>query len=92
MNINLDQFGSVILALLTVGAILRYAFPTFPNRFIPAITWGFGVLAYLTLTSGWTDSKQWLAAVVAAATATGTHSAIKNTVQKPEPDPVLPIS
>ena len=73
------EFGGVIVALLTVGAILKNAFPAFPNRFIPVLTWVMGVAAYLTLTGGWTDSKQWLAAIVAAATATGTHSAMQHT-------------
>lgn len=82
ININLSEFGGVIAALLIVGTIFKNAFPNFPNRFIPLLTWVLGMGAYLTLTNGWHDPKQWLAAVVAAATATGTHSAIKNTVQK----------
>lgn len=83
MNINIDltEFGGVITALLVVGAILKNAFPKFPNRAIPAITWILGVLAYLTLAKGWGDPQQWLAAIVTAATATGLHSGIKNTVQ-----------
>lgn len=82
ININLSEFGGVIAALLIVGTIFKNAFPDFPNRFIPLLTWVLGMGAYLTLTNGWHDPKQWLAAIVAAATATGTHSAIKNTVQK----------
>lgn len=87
ININLAEFGGVIVALLTVGAILKNAFPTFPNRLIPLLTWCLGVVAYLSLVGGWGDTKQWIAAVVAAATATGVHSGIKNSVEKTETPP-----
>jgi hypothetical protein len=52
------------------------------------VTWVLGVLAYQVLTSGWSQPAQWLAAVIAAATATGTYSAVKNTVQSNQPPPV----
>ncbi len=81
-NINITEFGGVIAALLIIGAIFKNAFPSFPNRYIPALTWVIGVVAYLVLVSGWGDPKQWLYAVIAAATATGIHSGIKNTIQK----------
>jgi len=81
MNENLTEFGGVIVALLTVGAILKNAFPKFPNRLIPMFTWVLGVLGYQSLVGGWSDPKQWIAAVVAAATATGIHSGLKNTIQ-----------
>lgn len=82
VNISLTEFGGVIVALLVVGAILKNAFPSFPNRIIPLITLFGGVLAYQATSNGWTDPKQWIAAIVAAATATGIHSGIKNTVEK----------
>ena len=84
-TINLEQFGGVVVALLTVGALLKNAFPAFPNRLIPFLTWLLGVAAYLALSKGWSEPSQWIAAVVTAATATGIHSGIKNTVQKEEP-------
>jgi len=80
-TLNLQEFGGVIVGLLTVGALLKNAFPKFPNRLIPLLTWVLGVVGYQALVTGWTDPKQWLAAVIAAATATGIHSGIKNTVQ-----------
>jgi len=86
MNENLTEFGGVIVALLTVGAILKNAFPKFPNRLIPLLTWVLGVTGYQALVGGWSDPKQWIAAVVAAATATGIHSGLKNTLQS-EPPP-----
>lgn len=86
ININLAEFGGVIAALLIVGAIFKNAFPNFPNRLIPLFTWVLGVLAYLALSKGWTDATQWIAAIIAAATATGTHSGIKNSFQKPDGD------
>ena len=85
ININIAEFGGVILALLTVGAILKNAFPKVPNRIIPFITWCLGVVAYLAISKGWADSAQWIAAVVASATATGVHSGIKNTLQSGAP-------
>jgi hypothetical protein len=83
ISINLAEFGGVIAALLIVGSILKNAFPNMPNRIIPLITWGLGVASYLVLTNGWQQPAQWIAAVVAAATATGTHSGIKNSFQTP---------
>lgn len=83
-NINLTEFGGVIAALLIVGALLKNAFPSFPNRLIPLSTWLLGVLAYLAISKGWADPGQWIVAIVAAATATGTHSSVKNTLAKNE--------
>jgi hypothetical protein len=80
ININLTEFGGVIAALMVVGGILKNALPGFPNRLIPLVILFLGVLSYLALTHGWNDSSQWVAAVVAAATATGTHSGVKNTI------------
>lgn len=89
MNINIQEFGGTIAALLVVGTILKNAFPAFPNRLIPLVTWVLGVLAYLALSKGWGDPQQWIAAVVAAATATGVHSGIKNTMGDGKPPAVL---
>jgi hypothetical protein len=81
MEINVSEFGSVVAALMIVGAILKNAIPNFPNRLIPLVILVLGVIFYLALTGGWGDCKQWVAAVVAAATATGAHSGIKNSFQ-----------
>jgi hypothetical protein len=80
-QINLSEFGGTVAALLVVGGILKNAFPQFPNRLIPLVTWVLGVLAYLAMSEGWSNPQQWVAGVVAAATATGLHSATKNTIQ-----------
>lgn len=80
-QINIAEFGSVVAGLMLVGAILKHAFPAFPNRLIPLATLLLGIVSYLTLTGGWTSGPQWIAAVIAAATATGAHSGIKNTLQ-----------
>lgn len=89
ISINLAEFGSVAGVLLVLGAVLKNAFPNFPNRFIPLLTWIVGVLAYLALSGAWSDPKQWIAAILASATATGIHSGVKNTFSaaevKPEP-------
>jgi len=84
-NISLTEFGGVIAGLLIVGAVLKNAFPNFPNRLIPLCTWVLGVLSYQALSGGWSDPKQWIAAVITAATATGVHSGIKNSMEKSEP-------
>ena len=68
-TIDLTSFGSVIVGLLIIGAIFKNAFPTFPNRFIPLLTWALGTVAYQALVNGWTNPKQWLAAILAAASA-----------------------
>lgn len=84
-TINIAEFGGVIAGLIIVGSILKNAFPNFPNRFIPLTTWLLGVIAYMTITKGWADGQNWIAAIITAATATGTHSAIKNSLE-PKPD------
>ena len=81
MEININEFGSIVGALLIVGAVLKNAIPEFPNRLIPLVILILGVISYLALTHGWSDEGQWVAAVVAAATATGAHSGIKNSFQ-----------
>src|SRR5690242_20151075 len=81
MSFDLKQFGEVIAVLLVLGAILKNAFPAFPNRFIPVVTWIVGVFAYQIIAKGWSDPQQWLAAVMAAASATGIHSGVKNTFE-----------
>lgn len=92
ININLAEFGGVILALLSVGALLKHAFPNFPNRLIPLFTWVLGVVAYLAISKGWADAGQWIAAVVAAATATGAHSGVKNTMPEKGENIAPPLS
>lgn len=83
-TIDLGQFGAIVGALVIIGAILKNAIPAFPNRFIPLLTLILGVAAYLSMSGGWNDPKQWVAAFMAAATATGTHSTVKNTFQSRE--------
>jgi hypothetical protein len=80
-TIDLTEFGAIVAAILVLGAIFKNAFPSFPNRLIPLLTWGVAVIAYLVSSDGWADPKQWLAAAIAAATATGIHSGVKNTMQ-----------
>ena len=79
-SVNITDLAAVVAGLMIVGKILKSAFPKFPNRFIPAVTWVCGVLSYQITAGNWSDPKQWLVAIIASATATGTHSAIKNTV------------
>lgn len=81
MEIKVTEFGSVVAALMLVGGILKNALPKFPNRMIPLVILVLGVVAYLTLTAGWGDPIQWIAAIVAAATAVGAHSGVKNTME-----------
>lgn len=77
--------ASVIIGPLMVAAyILKHAFPAFPNRFIPLLTWVGGITGYL-IKSGDTSANGIFTAVLVAATATGIHSGIKNTFQKREP-------
>ncbi|HNR70428.1 MAG TPA: phage holin family protein [Verrucomicrobiota bacterium] len=78
MNIEIGEFGSVIAALLVVGAILKHAFPSFPNNKIPLVTFILGTLAYVAMVKGWGNVQQWIAGVVAAVTATGAHSSVQN--------------
>jgi hypothetical protein len=81
VEINLSEFGGIVGALMIVGAVLKNAVPEFPNRLIPLVILILGVASYLALTHGWSDEGQWVAAVVAAATAVGAHSGIKNSLQ-----------
>ena len=84
-NINLEEYGATIVGMMAVGSILKNAFPSFPNRLIPLVTWVLGVAAYLAMSKGWGDPQQWLAGIITAASATGLHSATKNTIQTSAP-------
>lgn len=78
MKIDLTEFGAVTGAILILGGTLKRS--GVPGKFIPAITWLLGIIAYLALTSGWTDGASWVAGFMAAASGTGLHSASKNTL------------
>ena len=80
-NINLTEFAGVVAALMLVGAFLKNAVPQLPSRWIPLVTWALALVGWMALTKGWSDPAQWIAGIVAAATATGMHSGIKNTAQ-----------
>ena len=84
IEINLAEFGGILAGLWVVGAILKNAFPSLPNRIIPLIIFGLGTVAYVASLSAWTDSKAWIAGLVASATAVGAHSGIKNSFEKNE--------
>jgi len=90
-TINVTDFATIVGPLLVIGGILKNSFPNLPNRVIPGITWFLGVLGYQALTDGWTNGPSWVAAVIASATATGTHSAVKNTVQPTERAKRVPV-
>lgn len=78
----LADAGALIAALLIVGAILKNAVPQFPTRFIPLLTMVGGTIGYMLMTdSAWGSGKAWFTALLVAASATGIHSGIKNTVQ-----------
>lgn len=84
---NPEQLAGTIAALLVVGAILKNAFPNFPNRFIPLLTWILGTVAVCSQTGQWNFNGV-LSAFLLAASATGIHSGIKNTIEaKPTPPP-----
>ena len=85
-EIDITNIASITGGLIILGAILKNAFPAFPNRYIPACTWLAGMIVYQTVSNGWADPKQWVVALLTAATATGTHSAFKNTIQPTETD------
>lgn len=74
---TLKAGGTIIGVLLVVGAIFKHAFPKFPNRFIPLLTLVLGVPLFVVQT-GDTSANGWLTALLVAATATGTHSTVKN--------------
>lgn len=78
-SINVTEFAATVAGAMMVGFILKHAFPQFPNRMIPLVTLVLSTLGYLAMTDGWSQPQQWFAALIAAATATGTHSGLKNT-------------
>lgn len=81
-NTNLLVDASVIIGgIMIIGALAKHAFPDFPNRFIPLITWGLGVVGYL-IKSGDTSGNGILTAILVAASATGLHSGVKNLLEK----------
>jgi len=86
-DINLNDWATVFAGVIIIGGIIKNAIPSIPNRFIPLITWVMGVVGYQLLVNGWDDSKQWLVAIITAASGTGAHSGTKNTFQKKEVQP-----
>lgn len=66
-----------VSGLLALGAILKRSLPAGTVRYIPLITWSIGIILWCA-NNGW---HQWPKAIIIAATATGIHSAGKNTLQ-----------
>lgn len=83
------EVGVVITGLLLVGGLLKNAFPSFPNRFIPLLTWILGVPSFLALSAAgaWTDPAAWTNAALLCASATGIHSGLKNSLVGDVPAP-----
>ena len=79
LNINGAAAGPVVLAALVIGGILKHAFPRFPNRFIPLVTWMLAAPTYIILTRDYSPAGV-LVGILTAAVATGIHSGIKNTL------------
>lgn len=79
-NLLVDA-GSIVVPLLVVGAILKKAFPKFPNQMIPLVTLVGGMAAYVAKTGGAT-LNDWVQALLISATATGIHSGVKNVFEK----------
>lgn len=78
MNETQLKDGALIIgAMLTFGAMLKHAFPSFPNRLIPLFTLLGGAAGYAAKTGDWSSSGLTTAFLVAVA-ATGTHSTLKN--------------
>lgn len=77
---NAQDAGIIIAPLLVLGAILKNAFPNFPNRFIPLVTLVAGTVGFVLKSGDHTWNGIFNAMLVAAA-ATGIHSGIKNTLQ-----------
>ena len=75
---NIGDSAAVIAGLVVLGKILKTAWKSFPNRYIPLVTLVGGTLTYVASTGGWSDSRQWIAGVMTALTGTGLHSSTKN--------------
>jgi hypothetical protein len=79
VTIDMEDLGYVVGVILLVGTFLKNGVKWFPNDWIPAVTWIGGALLYMGLSKGWGDLRQWLAALMAVASATGLHSATTST-------------
>lgn len=78
VSIDMDDLGLVVGIILIVGGVLKNK-TKLDNDWIPVITWVGGGLLYLGLSDGWGELRQWLAALMAVASATGLHSATTST-------------
>lgn len=76
--------GVVIAPLMILGAILKHAFPAFPNRLIPAVTLVAGVPLFM-FKSGDVSMNGFVTALLVSITAVGVHSGIKNTFNMDAP-------
>lgn len=94
LTIDLGQFSSVVLALLTLGAIVKHAIPQIPSRWIPLGVLAGAIVGHVVLSGGWFDAQAWLSAIVSAASAVGLHSGIKHMREGKPDDPqgTLPLN
>lgn len=79
VTIDMEDLGYVVGVILLAGTFLKRGLKWFPNDLIPALTWLGGAALYLGLSDGWGELRQWLAALMAVASATGLHSASTST-------------
>lgn len=81
MTLDPENLAGILSALLLVGAILKHAVG-FPTKYIPLLLLVGGELCWLAMTRGWSDPAQWLAGLIAVASAIGVHSGVKNSFEK----------
>ena len=79
MKPTLTDLAIIIGPLLILGAILKNAFPAFPNRLIPLLTWLLGTVGYCLSIGSWTGASLFQG-ILLSATATGIHSGLKNSL------------
>lgn len=79
-ELDLKSIGGIMAAVMAVAALLKHAWPAFPNRAIPLTCLGLGVPSYIVFMAGnsWTGTNI-MTAVAAVALAIGAHSGLKST-------------
>lgn len=80
VSIDMEDMAWVISIVLLLGGVIKNYIPKIDNNYIPLITWAAGILLYQSLSNGWGDIRQWMAAGLTVASATGLHSATRSTV------------
>lgn len=78
-TIDEQAVAAVVGVIVGVTALVRFAFPNIPTRFIPLVTWAVAIVLYMFWT-GDTGPDGIKAGILAGLSATGAHAGLRKTL------------